>query len=101
MKVYPSLQPLSLHSPATVQDPQLSAHLAQLVPSGMNPDSHVVQAVLLQAVHEVAHASQDLASFKNQPVAQAEQAVSVQVLQLALQAAQVVVVTVPEGATDL
>jgi hypothetical protein len=45
----------------------------------MNPDSHVVQAVLEQAVHEEAQVSHTL-SFKNEPVAQAEQPASVHVL---------------------
>jgi hypothetical protein len=67
----------------------------------MYPDSHLEQAVLLQDVHELEHASQALASFKKVPVSHAEQAVSVQVLHLSLHAAQVVVVTVPAGATDL
>jgi len=101
MKVYPLAHLPSSHSPFLAHSSQLSAHLSQAVPLIMNPNSHLRQAVLLQDVHEAEHASQVLASFKNQPVAQFEQAESVQAVQLALQAEQVVVVTSPVGATDL
>jgi len=101
MKVNPVLQSPSLHSPFTAQALQSPAHLAQLRPSGMNPSSHLEQAVLEQDVHELVQASHDLASFKKVPVSHAEQAVSVQVVHLSLHLAQVVVVTVPAGATDL
>lgn len=67
----------------------------------MNPDAHLLQAVLLQDVHEAEHASQVLASFKKVPVSHDEQAVSVQAVHLSEHLAQVVVVTVPAGATDL
>jgi len=55
----------------------------------MNPGSHLLQAVLLQDVHEDAHVSQVLASFKKVPVSHAEQAASVHFVHLSLHLAQV------------
>jgi len=55
----------------------------------MNPTSQVEQVDLVQDVHEAAHVSQVLASFKKVPFAQVLQAVSVQAVQSAEHLAQV------------